>query len=155
MARARLSKHAKGAGFTLVELLVVLGILALVTGLLVLILYQVIEIPRWGNAQLGVNADQRLVGLWLIRDGNQSRSFTPGGACGVFETASGRTYTYAQTGTQLTRTDSASGQAQILARRVAGVTCTLADRVVTVTLNLAEGEVATTVAWAVALRVDP
>lgn len=155
MERTQSQRQQMSAGFTLVELLVVLGILSLVTGTLVLILYQVTAIPRWGNAQLGVNADQRLVGLWLIRDGNESRSFTPSGACGFFETETGRTYTYAHAGTQLTRTDSASGQPQVLARRVAGATCAVNGRLVTVELDLGEGEVATRATWTLALRVDP
>lgn len=155
MERSRSKTRSAHEGFTLVELLVVLGILSLVTGILVLILNQVTAIPRWGNAQLGVNADQRLVGLWLIRDGNESRSFALSGACGSFETETGRTYTYSRAGTQLVRTDSASGQTQVLARHVTGVTCSVNDRLVTVELDLGEGEVATRATWTLALRVDP
>jgi len=68
----------RSRGFTLIELLVVLAILAVVSGVLTLIFYQLSNVPRWGNAQLAVDSDLRNAGLWLMRDGNEAWSFTPG-----------------------------------------------------------------------------
>ena len=77
-SKAAAPPRSANSGFTLVELLVSLSILALVTGVLVMIMYQVLTIPRWGNAELKVAADLRNAGLWLVRDGNQSWKFDPG-----------------------------------------------------------------------------
>lgn len=65
-------------GYTLLELLVVIAIIALVTGALAMILYQLLNAPRQGNAQLAVDGDLRNAGLWLMRDGNEAWDFTPG-----------------------------------------------------------------------------
>jgi prepilin-type N-terminal cleavage/methylation domain-containing protein len=76
--RSETSVRTSDGGFTLVELLVALSISALVTGMLVMILYQVMTVPRWGNSELNVIADLRNAGLWLVRDGNQSWKFEAG-----------------------------------------------------------------------------
>ena len=78
MPRSEISAQTADRGFTLVELLVALSISALVTGMLVMILYQVMTVPRWGNSELNVTADLRTAGLWLVRDGNQSWKFEAG-----------------------------------------------------------------------------
>ena len=76
--RSEIPAQAADSGFTLVELLVTLSISALVTGMLAMILYQVMTVPRWGNSELNVTADLRNAGLWLVRDGNQSWKFEVG-----------------------------------------------------------------------------
>lgn len=140
-------------GFTLVELLVVLGLVAVLTGILVTIMYQFWRIPQWGNAQLAVDSDLRNLGLWLVRDGNESRTFTPGGTCGTFQTGHGASYTYELVGSTLQRTDG-EGKSVAVARHVLGVSCSaLGDRVV-VTVQLGEGPVTVSETFTVTMRVE-
>lgn len=141
------------AGFTLVELLVVLGLIAVVTGLLVTIFYQFWRVPRWGNAQMAVDSDLRDAGLWLVRDGNQSRAFIPGGSCGTFQTGHGETYTYTLNGTVLQRTDSSGGTVAV-ARHVQAVSCATDGERVFVTMQVAAGPVSATVTYTVTMRVE-
>src|SRR3972149_900982 len=90
-------------GFTLVELLLVIGLLSLVTGVLAAAVRQFSAVTQWGNAQLAVDADMRGAGTWLARDGSESASFTPNGTCGTFYTGSTRniSYTYTYSGSTL------------------------------------------------------
>ena len=112
-------------GFTLVELLVVAGIVGLLMALLATIVYQIMNIPRWGNARMNVDSDLRNAGLWLVRDGNQSQVFTGTVPCNTFTFGTGSErgveYTYTYMGTTLMRTDGTESNA--VARR-------LTDRVV-------------------------
>lgn len=137
----RLTKN----GFTLIELLVILAIASLVTGLLVAILYQFWTIPRWGNAQLALDHDIRNAGLWLMQDGNESASFTPG-TC-TFDT---NRVVYALNGTDLERTE--SGQTTAVARYVSGLNCALSGSQAVVTLNLAKDTVSTSTTITVTMR---
>jgi len=134
-------------GFTLIELLVVLAIASLVTGLLVGIVYQFWTIPRWGNAQLALDQDIRNAGLWVMRDGNESASFTPG-SC----TFDANRVMYALNGTNLERTDYGAGQITAVAHYVTGLNCALAGSQAVVTLNLAKGSVSASSTITVTMR---
>jgi len=152
----RISEH----GFTLIELLAVIAIISMVTGLLVTILYQFLTIPRWGNAQLAVDSDLRNAGLWLVRDGNESASFIPGGTCGIFYTGPTRnisyTYSYLPAENALSRQDSDTGQTISVARHVSGVQCpsVMTTDTVAITLVSSSGDVSASQTFTVALRVD-
>lgn len=146
-------------GYTLTELLVVIALLALVTGVLSVTIYQFYRVTSWGNAQLAVDADLRNAGLWLMRDGNESKSFTPGGTCGAFYTGPARnityTYSYSAADKTLYRHDSTTGQTIGVARRItAAPLCTVQGRSVLVTLTASSGDVSTSVTFTVTLRVD-
>ena len=153
MKRGQLEASGGRAGFTLVELLVVLGLIAVVTGLLVTIFYQFWRVPRWGNAQMTADSDLRNVGLWLVRDGNQSRAFIPGGTCGSFQTGHGEVYTYSLSGESLQRTDSSGGTVTV-ARHVRAISCTTDGERVFVTVQVAVGPVSTSATYTVTMRVE-
>ena len=149
------------SGFTLVELLAAIGILALVTGLLVAIVYQLLLIPRWGSNQLTVDSDLRNAGLWLRRDGNESLEFTGTAlTCApfTFDTGSERgvTYTYTRSGTTLTRQASDTGQSTDVARHVSEVQCPAGTTTGSVVVDLTSsiGDVSGIQAFTVAMRVD-
>ena len=55
-------------GITLTELLVVLAITAMITGILVTVIYQIFNITDWGNNELRVQHDLQNAATWLNRD---------------------------------------------------------------------------------------
>lgn len=149
------------SGFTLVELLVAIGIIALVTGLSVSIVYQLLVIPRWGSDQLAVDGDLRNVGLWLTRDGNESLRFTGTAAtCTpfIFDTGSERgvTYTYTRSDRMLIRQASDTGQTTTVARRLSEVQCPAGTRTGSVAIDFtsSSGDVSGIQAFTIAMRVD-
>jgi prepilin-type N-terminal cleavage/methylation domain-containing protein len=148
-------------GFTLVELLVAIGLASLVTGLLVSILYQFMTVPRRGNAQLAVSGDLRNAGLWLVRDGNESLVFsgTPGTCTPfTFDTGPERgvTYTYTLDGKTLNRQNSATGRTIGVARHVGSVQCPPGTITGTlgITLVASNGDVSASQTFTVTTRVD-
>jgi len=168
--RAGISPRSANAGFTLVELLVSLSILALVTGMLVMIVYQVMTVPRWGNSELNVTADLRNTGLWLLRDANQSWKFDPGAdpVYGTFTmtqtTGSTATVQYFYEDGQLKRTSQAGvdTRTHTVAHRIANggdvVFAPAAGSVtvdVTATSGTGSSQVSSTQQYTVALRVRP
>lgn len=159
MRRIRLQRRrAPQRGFTLVELIVVLGTVSLVTGVTVMIIYQLLIVPAQGNARLAIDADLRTANLWLMRDGNESQTFTPGGTCGVFYTGAARnssyTYSYVAATRTLNRTDSSTGSTLGVARHLAAApTCTVQGQIVVVEFTSSSGAVSSTATITVALRV--
>jgi prepilin-type N-terminal cleavage/methylation domain-containing protein len=144
-------------GFTLTELLVALGLISVVTGVLVTVIYQFYSISRWGNAQMAVDADLRNAGLWLVRDGNESHVLTPTLPCNTFtfDTGRSRLYTYTMSGSTLNRTDSQTGQTIGVARRLtAPPVCNIQGRMAMITLTSAMGSVSSSATFTVTLRVD-
>jgi prepilin-type N-terminal cleavage/methylation domain-containing protein len=149
---------ARQQGFTLLELLVVLGALSLVTGVTLMAIYQLLNVPAQGNARLAIDADFRTANLWLMRDGNESQSFTPGGTCGVFYTGAARniSYTYSYLAGTLNRTDSRTGSTIGVAHHVASPpNCESMPQgqLVTVTFTSSSGNVSSNAIIIVALRV--
>jgi prepilin-type N-terminal cleavage/methylation domain-containing protein len=147
---------ARQQGFTLLELLVVLGALSLVTGVTLTAIYQLLNIPALGNARLAITADFRTANLWLMRDGNESQSFTPGGTCGVFYTGAARgiSYTYSYSAGTLNRTDSRTGSTLAVAHHLQSApTCVPSGQLVTITFTSSQGRVSSSTTIMVALRV--
>ena len=145
-------------GYTLVELLVVLGLTTIVTGVLVTVIYQFYTVTSLGNAQLAVDADLRNAGLWLMRDGNQSTVFTQTGTCGVFAaptyTGSTRYITYTFLAGTLSRQDSSTGQVIGVARRLAAPpTCSVQGQSAVIVLTSTVGKVSNSATFTVTLRV--
>jgi hypothetical protein len=128
-------------------------------------MYQLVNIPRWGTAQLAVDSDLRNAGIWLMRDGNESTVFTSTGTCGVFAaptyvgTTRYVTYTFSAAEGRLSRQGSDTGQTTGVARHVTGVQCplgTVTDTVViSITATSGEGknQVSATQIYTVTLRV--
>lgn len=143
-------------GFTLLELLAALAIIALVTGMLVMIMYQIMNIPRWGNAQLTVDGDLRNAGLWLMRDGNESRVFTGTAPCDsfVFDTGRGTVYTYTLSGSTLSR--DSGGQTIGVARHVSDMQCPsgTVTGTVAVSITASSGTVSGSAVFTVTMRVS-
>lgn len=149
-----LRHRPSAAGFTLVELLVVLGILTLITGTLLLILNQVFNIPRWGNAQLAVDSDLRNAALWLVRDANESVEFTgTAGSCVPFTFTTGsEQYGYTLNGETLER--QAGGQTRGIARHVSEITCPsgAVTGTLALTLRATAGEVSGSATYTLTMR---
>jgi prepilin-type N-terminal cleavage/methylation domain-containing protein len=152
-------RHSRG--FTLVELLIVMAIIAIVTGTLAMIFYQFSKIPRWGNAQLAVDNDLRNVGMWLMRDGNESASFTSGGSCGTFTAPSVSltrtiTYTYSAAENTLNRQDSGTSQTTTVARNLTSVQCPagVVTGTVVFLVTAASGDVSASQTYTVTMRVQ-
>ena len=141
------------AGYTLMELLVTVGLLTLLSGLLLMIFYQFLNVPRWGNAQMAVDNDLRNAALWLMRDGNESASFTPGSGCGTFATGHSATTVYDLSDSALQRTDSGSGQTIPVAHYVKSITCGTSGDVVVVTLEVERGSASASTTYTIAMRV--
>jgi prepilin-type N-terminal cleavage/methylation domain-containing protein len=148
-----------GNGYTLTELLVVLGLLSLVTGVLATTIYQFYTVTNWGNSQMVVDADLRNAGLWLMRDGNESKVFTGTLGCNsfVFDTGRGTLYTYTRSGNTLSRLDSTTGQTLNVARRVTDVQCPpgAATGTVAVTMVSTSGKVSSSASFTMTMRVAP
>ncbi|MBI5567853.1 MAG: hypothetical protein HY870_23350 [Chloroflexi bacterium] len=139
-------------------MIIVLGLVSVVTGVTLLILYQLLIIPAQGNARLAIDADFRTANLWLMHDGNESQSFTPGGTCGVFYTGAARdvsyTYSYAAASRTLNRADSSTGQTIAVAHHLAAApSCTVTGQTVVVILTASSGSVSDSTTITVALRV--
>jgi len=149
---SRFTQH----GFTLLELLATIAIITLVTGMLVMILYQIVSIPRWGNAQLTVDGDLRNAGLWLMRDGNESRVFSGTAPCNsfTFDTGRGTVYTYTLSGSTLSRSN--GGQTIGVARHVSGLQCPSGPVTGTVAISLTatSGSVSGSAVFTVTMRVQ-
>ena len=145
------------AGYTLIELVVATAIIAVVTSVLGMILYQMLALPRQGNDQLAVDSDLRNAGLWLMRDGSESQRFTGSAPCTsfVFDTGPvhGAVYTYTLNGETLRRDD---GTRTIgVARHVAGLDCPsgTVTEMVAIALTAASDSVSASQTYTVALRV--
>ncbi len=160
---ARSTQH----GYTLPELLVVIALLALVTGVLSLALYQFYTVTSWGNAQLAVDADLRNAGLWLMRDGNQAWDFSAGAGpiYGTFaitttdNTPATATYRYDAGATTLWRDyqTAAGTTSTIVARRIrqeSDVSFTDYGRTVRVQVISTSGNVSGSAIFTVTLRVE-
>jgi prepilin-type N-terminal cleavage/methylation domain-containing protein len=148
-------------GFTLLELLVVLGIVAIVSGILAMIAYQILRVPRWGNAQLAVDSDLRDVGLWLVRDGNESWEFTGTlGSCTPFTFYTGLerdvVYTYTLSSGVLSRQDSRTGRTIGVARHISSTACPAGTTsgAVAITVASTYGNVSAIQTFIVTMRVD-
>jgi Tfp pilus assembly major pilin PilA len=147
---------ARQQGFTLLELIVVLGSLSLVTGIALMAIYQLLIVPANGNARLAVDADFRTANSWLMHDGNESQTFTPGGTCGVFYTGATRniSYTYSYLAGTLNRTDSSSGNTIAVAHHLKSAPmCVPSGQLVTVMFTSSSGSVSSSTTITVALRV--
>jgi prepilin-type N-terminal cleavage/methylation domain-containing protein len=152
------SRAAHERGFTLIEVIIVLGIVSVVTSITLMILYQLLTVPAQGNARLAIDADFRTANLWLMHDGNESQSFTPNGTCGVFYTGVARnvsyTYSYAAASHTLNRTDSSTGQTIAVAHHVAAApSCTVHGQTVGVVFTSSSGSLSDNMTITVALRV--
>ena len=143
-------------GFTLLELVVVLGILSLVTGVALMAIYQLLIVPANGNARLAIDADFRTANSWLMHDGNESQTFTPGGTCGVFYTGVTRniSYTYSYSAGTLNRVDSSTGNTIGVAHHLKSAPiCVPSGQLVTVMFTSSSGNVSSGATITVALRV--
>jgi prepilin-type N-terminal cleavage/methylation domain-containing protein len=155
----RINRNAEHErGFTLIEVIIVLGTLSLVTGVVLMAIYQLLIVPANGNARLAIDADFRTANLWLMHDGNESQTFTPGGTCGVFYAGAARnvsyTYSYSAAGRTLNRTDSSTGQTIAVAHHVAAApSCTVQGQTVVVVFTSSSGGLSQSMTLTVALRV--
>ncbi len=142
-------------GMTLTELLVVLAITAMITGILVTVIYQIYQITGWGNDELVVQHDLQNAATWLNRDVMKARSaevsdsqmtltipnYDLAGDSIIFS-ASVITYTFSITDSTLTRDSGAS--MLIVARHIVSNPFPSAgtfSSIITVTITLQAGDV--------------
>ena len=153
-------------GMTLTELLVVLAITAMITGILVTVIYQIFNITDWGNDELVVQHDLQNAATWLNRDvlsassaeisDSQMMTLTvPYSITGTSILTRTITYTYSEAEGTLTRYSGASSL--IIARHVdsnpfspTGVI--MGPDVITVSLSSGEGDVAGNSTLTLAMR---
>ena len=155
-------------GVSLAEMLLVLAIMGLITGVLATAMYQIVDITARGNAEMVVQHDLRNAAVWLNRDVLSASSADVSGSQMVLEvpylvttsevttTISYITYTYsAETGTLTRDSDDSSS---IVARHIdtdpfpsLGNPIEAPD-VVTVTLRSREGNVPGSGTFALKMR---
>ncbi len=152
MLRKGIQRVLKGQqGFTLVEMLVALGIMAALGTVLVGTLYQMGNFTSRGNAQLSVSADPRNAFGWLGKDVKMANttdlvdgapavsSMTLNWTDKYQDTSTAHSAAYSLVGTELRRTEDGVDTHSI-ARNVTSVEFSLAGRRVTVTLTSTDDE---------------
>ena len=152
-------------GITVVELLVVLGITGLITGILVTAIYQVYQVTGWGNSTLVVQHDLQNAATWLNRDvltaseaevsGSQMVLTVPYSISVDTVLTHTITYTYSEADGTLTRDSDDSSL--IVARHVYSDPFPLTDTIeapdpVTVTLSSEKGDVPGSGTFALKMR---
>jgi len=149
-------------GMTLTELLVVLAITGLITGILVTALYQIYQITTWGNNELVVQHDLQNAATWLNRDvvsaseaeiiGSRMVLTIP---TSIIDTIN-ITYTYSEAEGTLTR--DSGGSSLIIARRVDSVDFSATDTVtsaIIITITSRASDVTQSAALQLDMRTEP
>jgi len=132
-------------GFTLVEVLVALGIMSVIGSVLVGSLYQMSNFTSRGNAQLAVGGDIRSSTQWLAKDMQMTKttdlvdgapavsSLTLNWSDEFGGASTAHSAGYALVGTELRRTY--DGATHTVARNVTAVDFSLQGKLITVTLT--------------------
>ncbi len=140
-------------GFTLVEVLVALGIMSALGSVLVGTLYQMANYTSRGHAQLAVIADLRIATQWLAQDIQMAKTTdlvdgNPAVSCSSLDpsscvvlswtdefsgSATAHSASYSQVGAEFRRTY--DGSTHTVARSVTEVEISLQGRLITVTLT--------------------
>jgi type II secretory pathway pseudopilin PulG len=153
-------------GTTLAELLLVLAIIGMITGVLVMAMYQILNITGWGNNELAVQHDLRNAAVWLNRDVLSASKATVSGSQMVLEVpylgASSvvtRTITYTYDPTDRTLTRDSGDVSFTIAKHLDTEPFASLDKpiqypndVVTVTLRSREGNVPGSGTFALKMR---
>lgn len=118
-------------GFTLVELIIAIGLTGIIVVVLGAAVYQILNVTRYGNDRLIAQHELQNAARWFLYDGQRAVSANITG--GLLLTISANTTVgYSLAGTELQRT---SGSAvTVLARNISGAGFSLSDRVVTMSL---------------------
>ena len=152
-------------GMTLVEILVVLAITVMITGILVTVIYQIYQITGWGNNELRVQHDLQNAATWLNRDvvsassaeisGSQLILIVPYSITGT--TILTRTITYSEADGTLIR--DSGGSTLIVARHVNSFILPLptgmVTSVITITITSWAGDVTGSTTVHLDLRPEP
>jgi len=148
-------------GITLVELLVVLAITAMITGILVTVIYQIYQITARGNDELVVQHDLQNAATWLNRDvltaseadvsGSRMTLTIPYSITDTTILTRTITYTYSETVGTLTR-NSVTIARYVYTDPFPSVGIIEAPNVVTVTLSSKAGDVPGSGTFALKMR---
>jgi prepilin-type N-terminal cleavage/methylation domain-containing protein len=121
-------------GYTLVELLITIGISGLIFVVVGTVLFQLTTVSGYGNDRLSTLHEVQNAAYWFNLDGQAAVS-AAGGTSLVFSFPSGQSVTYALTGTNLQRLEGSS--TLTLARNISNLLFAVQGRLVSMDITSA------------------
>jgi prepilin-type N-terminal cleavage/methylation domain-containing protein len=122
----------KERGYTLVELLITIGITGLIFVVVGTVLFQLTTVSGYGNDSLSTIHEVQNAGHWFNLDGQMAVSAAVSSSL-VFSFPAGQTVTYALTGTILQRVEGSS--AITLAQNISNLIFSVQDRLVSMDIT--------------------
>ena len=128
-------------GFTLVELLLALGITAMIAGILSTAIFRIFDAGSTDNKRIQVLSDLQIAGQWLFRDGPRAETTdlvdaaSPVTSMSLSWTSEGSSHTsvYSLSGTELQRDH--NGAVISVARNISDVDFSIQDSLLTIVLT--------------------
>ncbi|MCJ7604538.1 MAG: type II secretion system protein [Dehalococcoidales bacterium] len=121
-------------GFTLVELVIAVGLTGVIIVVLGAAVYQILTVTQYGNDRLTAQHELQNAARWFLYDGQRAVSANITGGL-LLTVSANATVDYSLAGTELRRT--AGSAIMVLARNISGADFSLNDRLVTMSLTSA------------------